>query len=126
MSNDDWWGRQLGQQPAPSRQAPVYAPQTPVQQPQAPQYQVPAYQPQGATRGHGVTIENFMDAAASWAGGKGTKTETQPCPQCGGNHYFSRRPEGPSRLPPPAPMCADCGYTGLFYQDPTMPTPRGE
>ena len=123
MSNDDWWGKQLGQPPAP-RQTPVYAPQTPSQAPQVPQYPQQQFQPQTAARGHGITPENFMEAASAWQGGKGVKTETQPCPQCGGDHYFSRKPEGPSRLPPPAPMCADCGYTGLFYQDPVMPTPR--
>lgn len=115
MSSDsDWWARRLNGQPQ-QRQTPIY------QQPQYPQYQQPQYpqhpqaptsQPQQPMR---VTPENLYDAAMQWQGGEAHRREVQPCPQCGGGHYFSRV-NGPSRGPAPSPMCFDCGYNGMFIQ----------
>jgi hypothetical protein len=121
MSSDSgWWARRLGEQPQ-QRQTPIYpqpqypnpqyqqqAPQYPQQAPQQPQYQQSPQHPQ-------VTVDNLFEAAMTWQGGPAARTETQPCPQCGGGHYFSRT-NGPSRGPAPAPMCYDCGYNGMFIQ----------
>lgn len=112
MSDSDWWARKLGQAQqrtplVPTPRYPQYQQQAP-QQPQAPQYQ----QPQQQMR---VTPENLYDAAMQWQGGEAHRREVQPCPQCGGGHYFSRT-NGPSRGPAPAPMCYDCGYNGMFTQ----------
>ena len=60
-----------------------------------------------------MTIENFAHAMGFWKGGKGQK-EQEPCPNCG-NTLWSRQ-AGPSRMPPPAPLCYHCGYNGLFEQ----------
>jgi len=118
MSGDaDWWARQLGQQaPQQRHEAPTnYQPQLPQQQ-QAPQYQTS----RDATQQHApgaepLTMHNFFEAASTWQGGQATKTEVYACPQCNGNHFFTRQ-NGPSRGPAPAPLCMDCGYTGLFEQ----------
>lgn len=121
-----WWQRHLGQPQAPApqyqqpqgyQQAPQYPPQGP---PQAPQYQ---QAPQGYPQQQGaidtsqirVTGENLYEAAQLWQGGPGTRTETQHCPQCGGNHFFSRT-TGTTRGPAPAPLCYDCGFNGQFIQ----------
>jgi len=76
------------------------------QQPQ--QYQQPP-QPEP------VTIANLWDAMKEWRGGKAHRVDAQPCPECGGNQYYSRS-EGARRGPPPAPHCYNCGYNGLFEQ----------
>lgn len=97
------------------RQAPPqYAPPPqPQYQPQVPQYQHPQQQVE-------VTLDNIVQAAAAWRGGEGTRTETQRCPSCGSDHYFSRA-QGAHRGPPPAPICYSCGHTGLFQQgDPAV------
>lgn len=122
MSTDnDWWSRRLGtpQQQQPQQQTPIYPqPQYPQQQahPQSPQYN-PHPAPQQQIR---VTPENLYEAAMHWQGGEATRTETQSCPKCGGNHYYSRS-GGVSRGPSPAPMCFDCGFNGMFTQgDPAV------
>jgi hypothetical protein len=61
------------------------------------------------------TPENVLMLMNHWTGGEGTKTETNKCPSCGGNHYFSRS-QGTMRGPAPAPMCYTCGYNGMFEQ----------
>ena len=61
------------------------------------------------------TPENIKMLMNYWTGGEGTKTETNRCPACGGNHYFSRS-QGTMRGPAPAPMCYSCGYNGMFEQ----------
>lgn len=76
--------------------------------PPGPQYQAPQQPPQ-------VTPENFFTLAQFWTGGEAHAKERTPCPQCGGQHYFSRAHQV-SRGPAPAPMCADCGYNGMFVQ----------
>ena len=50
-------------------------------------------------------------ALQQWQGGQGVR-DAQQCPSCGGYNLFSRQNvDGmPSRLPPPMPQCADCGY----------------
>jgi predicted RNA-binding Zn-ribbon protein involved in translation (DUF1610 family) len=111
----DWWARKLGRQdaPPPTPQArnlpPGYQPQ-----PQYPQ-QVPQQPQQFDPNQVRVTTENLFAMAGQWQGGPAHRTETQPCPQCGGNQFFSRA-TGMSRLPAPAPHCYNCGYNGLFQQ----------
>ena len=62
-----------------------------------------------------VTIENLYEAAGSWKGGPGAKTDPYPCPQCGSNHFFSRA--NGKRGPSPAPHCFNCGFNeGMFEQ----------
>lgn len=116
MSTDnDWWARRLGNSP---QRTPVYPQQQPVYQ--APQQQPVHPQAPQAQPQFKVTPENLYEAAMQWQGGQAARTETQPCPQCGGGHYFSRT-NGPSRGPAPAPMCYDCGYNGMFIQgDPSV------
>lgn len=103
----DWWARKLGQ-PAP-RPPGVQLPPPPVLPPlSAP---VQPQQPAGSPNTQ-VTGENIVDAAAAWQGGLGTRTETTPCPACGGGLYFSRANVGPSQ----APRCYSCGYNSRFPQ----------
>ena len=54
-----------------------------------------------------------MDQAGKWQGGKGVADTAQPCPECGGDLYFSRT-SAMNRGPAPAPHCFSCGYSGLF------------
>lgn len=60
---------------------------------------------------------HFMDAAMRWRGGKGTKTETGRCPECGSANFFSRK-EGTKMTAngpvAPAPQCFDCGFNGVY------------
>jgi predicted RNA-binding Zn-ribbon protein involved in translation (DUF1610 family) len=76
---------------------------------QQPQYQQPQQPPPP------VTIANLWDAMKEWRGGKAHRVDAQPCPECGGNQYYSRS-DGARRGPPPAPHCYNCGYNGLFEQ----------
>ena len=114
QQDNGWWSRNMGngqQAPPPPQPTAYQAPAPPPQQQQ--QFQVPQQyaQPQQPQ----VTAENFMQAAAAWQGGEAVRTETQRCPKCGGDHFFSRANHA-SRLPPPAPTCMDCGYNGMFEQ----------
>jgi predicted nucleic-acid-binding Zn-ribbon protein len=45
--------------------------------------------------------------------------ENTTCPECGSTNFFSRT-LGVMRGPVPAPLCAECGYNGLFTQTGTM------
>lgn len=97
--------------PAARQQAPVqqqinqYQPQQEQVFQQVPS-QVPAQQ---------LGVHNFTQMMEYWQGGEATRTENHRCPSCGGTHFFSRS-QGAHRGPAPAPMCFDCGYTGLFSQ----------
>ena len=51
-----------------------------------------------------------------WRGGKAHKVDTEPCPECGSNKYYSRTGAEVRRGPPPAPHCFACGYNGMFTQ----------
>ena len=120
-----WWAKRLGNQPqAREQQYPTpqqgYPPAVPQQQQQQPGYpQQQGYQqqqPQDPYAGKKpANVGEAVEAMKYWTGGEAVATETQRCPSCGGNHYFSRR-AGSSRLPPPAPQCFDCGYNGMFEQ----------
>lgn len=114
MSDNDWWARRLGkaQQQAPA--PPRYPVPGQYQQPayHEPQYQAPQQQ---QTRNIRVTPENLFEATKHWQGGEAHRRETRNCPRCGGGHFFSRASEV-SRGPAPAPLCYDCGFTGLFQQ----------
>jgi hypothetical protein len=109
---DDWWARNLG---TPSR-APAQQPQRYQQPPQqqAPQYQQQAPQYQQAQQQVDPN-RPLIEQAMSWRGGEAHRTETVPCPKCGGGHFYSRS-QGISRGPAPAPMCFDCGFNGMFEQ----------
>lgn len=66
----------------------------------------------------GVTPMDVLNMVGA-KGGKGTKTETELCPQCGSNQYFTRRALGKNTVHgrvPPAPLCHTCGYNGMFEQ----------
>jgi hypothetical protein len=123
MSDAGWYQRKMAQMRSGTLQRP--APQ-PYQQPQ-PQYQQPTYQQQAPVQHYQpqpqqappVTIENLFGAMGHWRGGKAHQLDREPCPQCGGNQFYSRS-AGARRGPPPAPHCYNCGYNGLFEQgDPT-------
>ena len=124
-----WFARQLGTappaqpqayQPPPQQYAP---PQGYPQQPQGyPQQQ--GYPPQGYPQQQApmppqapviTSIHDVPGAMGMWQGGEGVRTETNRCPGCGGDHYFSRSKKT-SRGPAPAPLCYDCGFNGLFDQ----------
>lgn len=113
-SDSDWYARRLGRQPQ-QRQS-NYPPETYQARPQ--QYQAaPQQQPQ--QQGY-FTVDTAWEAAQYWQGGEGMKTERNPCPKCGSDHYFSRS-NGDPRGPSPAPMCYACGYNGMFQQgDPAV------
>jgi hypothetical protein len=117
-SDKGWWNRHLGGTPAPTQQQPQHIGHPPP--PPAQNYQQhPQVHTQQQAAQPQVTIENFTTMMEYWQGGEATRTETSRCPKCGGNHYFSRS-QGAHRGPAPAPMCADCGFNGLFDQgDPT-------
>lgn len=116
MADSDWWARRLGrvqtsqQPPAPVYHSQNYRPDPVPQHQQTPQYQSPPQSP--SIR---VTPENLYEATKHWQGGEAHRRERHSCPQCGGGHFFSRAAEV-SRGPAPAPLCYDCGYTGLFRQ----------
>ena len=119
MSSSDWWARKLGGQPsAPA--APTSAPNYP-SGPAAPPY-VPPVPPSSTPQ---VTKDNIAEVAGMWKGGQATKTETQRCPNCGGDHFFSMsngvsaggagaRLMTQNGMATTAPRCFDCGYTTAF------------
>ena len=112
--SQDWYARRLGQQhQQPQAPQQRYSPPTQPHYPQQHQPQ-PQHQQQPDTSQIRVTTQNLYEVAGMWRGGPAARTEGQPCPNCGSNHYFSRA--GKSRLPAPAPHCFDCGYNGLFDQ----------
>lgn len=111
MEHDpNWYAQKLGGN-APAQPQSYQQPQYPVQQPQVPQQQVPQPQQQMPQ----VTADNFKQAMNYWQGGEAMRTERNPCPKCGGQHYYSRS-QGTMRGPAPAPLCFDCGYNGNFEQ----------
>lgn len=102
MSNT-WWTRKLaGDQPsAPPSTLPPTSPKPPARVAPAPR---PAQQNMPDVH---VTDQNFAEAATLWQGGEAARTETQNCPNCGSNLYFSRSNAGTAA----APRCYACGYT---------------
>lgn len=99
MNSASWWASKLSGQPSQQPSLPPVAappPSRPAPQP----YQQPV---QNVT----VTGDNIAEAAMMWKGGEASRTETSACPQCRGDHYFSRSNTG-SRV---AARCYDCGYT---------------
>ena len=83
MSNADWWAKQLNTQPAAQPPArPINNPMPSSQQPMTP-YQAPQ-QP-------APPLSKAQSAS-----------QTQLCPECGGNNYMS--------VQNAAPRCYDCGY----------------
>lgn len=114
--SDSWWAKKLGGAAPPSR-APQYAPQY---TPQVPARE--AYTPQ-PTR---FDPANPIESMAQWRGGDGTRKETERCPHCGGDHFFSNQNINPlagggtgaggrlitqNGVQTVAPRCWDCGYT---------------
>lgn len=114
----DWFAKKLGGGAAQR----TYTPTTPSypQGPPPPQYAQPlpqSTQPQVAPDG-----SNIAEIAGLWKGGQATKTETQSCPHCGGDHYFSMS-NGASQggagariatergMASTSPRCFDCGYS---------------
>ena len=81
MSNADWWAKQLGAQPQPQATRPADIPMPPSQQPMTPY--TPPQQQAPATRAQSAS-------------------QTQSCPDCGGNNYMA--------VQNAAPRCYDCGY----------------
>lgn len=114
----DWWARKLAQTqgaPPPPQQPrqPSY-PQTGQTPPPAP---LPPLQQQEIV----VTKDNIVEAAGQWKGGAATRTETQHCPDCGSNNYFSNSSSGAGSrvytqngVASVAPRCFECGYTTAF------------
>jgi hypothetical protein len=101
--------------PVPQQRIQQYAqpqyPQQPQARPQVQQYQAQSLPP--------VTMDNLYQAMGHWRGGKAHQIDSEPCPECGSNQYYSRT-DGKRRGPPPAPHCYNCGYNGMFQQgDPT-------
>lgn len=111
-----WYARHLGggtqAPPAPPQQNPNYPPAYQPSQP-PPVAPPPTMTQQGQALPPGQMP--LIDAVQMWRGGPAHRTDPHPCPQCGGDHYYSRT-QGPSRGPAPAPMCFDCGYNGMFDQ----------
>jgi ribosomal protein S27AE len=114
MSDNDWWARRLGRAQAQPQQPTGFQQNYPalVRQLQTPQFHAPQFQASPSIR---VTPENLFEATKHWQGGEAHRRETRTCPRCGGGHFFSRTSEV-SRGPSPAPLCYDCGFTGLFQQ----------
>lgn len=120
--SSDWFARKLaGGRPVPAATPQQYAPPSYPQGPAAPPY-IP---PTAPTTNPQVTKENIHEVAGLWKGGKGTKTETQPCPNCGGNAYFSMT-NGVSQggagariatergMAATSPRCFECGFNSVF------------
>lgn len=136
MSNADWYARRLaavqGAPPAPTQyQPPPQYPQHPqAQPPQQPQYQQPRpvneqdFIRSGASGANGVTPMDVLEQVGA-RGGKGTRTETSLCPECGGNQFFERKAAGKMGMAP-APYCHSCGYNGLFEQYGAQDVPMTE
>ena len=83
MSNADWWAKQLGTQTPVAQPRPANNPMPPSQQPMT-QYSAPQPQQPNVSKAQSVS-------------------QTQSCPECGGNNYMS-----PSQTI--ALRCYDCGY----------------
>ena len=129
-STADWFAQRLGGGAPQQQQAPQqhYQPQQqyPPSTPQVPQYvvQQPVQQYVEVDEAYRQSVLQqvrdkilpFSAAAALWRGGKGVKTETESCPECGGNKYFTRRTLRTRSGAYPAPICDDCGYNGMFEQ----------
>ena len=112
-----WWSDRINAQPAPPGPGGVYVPPTTASVPASYYPAGQAAYPQQVAMQTQQEIElpadgsvDAMTAALAWKGGKAQ--QEGPCPECGSNLFFSRtNTEGmPSRLPPPAPHCHDCGY----------------
>lgn len=126
-------GRAPQQYVPPQQQPPPQYPQHPqgfpqqqnpgYQQPPPPQQQVSDadFIKAGRTGADGVTPMDVLERAAA-QGGKGTRTETSQCPECGGNQYFQRRALSKMGAAP-APYCHSCGYNGLYEQYGAMDVP---
>ena len=106
MSN--WWANKLG---TPAQQQPdMTPPPRPTYQPRLPQH-VPTPSPTQASR---VTADNLAEMTQQWRGGQATKTQTTPCPECGGGTYMSNPPGSPAR-------CMACGYHDRFQMQGAPP-----
>lgn len=107
MSNS-WWERKLGTE---AQRAPSHPPSIPTPPPQA--APVPARAVENSQQVD-LTQDNFVDAAQTWQGGEGARTETQSCPSCGSSLYFSRSNSGTmvtqAGQVSAAPRCYECGY----------------
>ena len=112
-----WYARNVGSRVAQhtqqqqQQQAPPPQQQQQQQQYVQPQQQYAPPPPQPALN----NVHDVVAGMAQWQGGEATRTETQRCPKCGGNHFFSRA-QGTHRGPPPAPSCFDCGYSGGLFE----------
>lgn len=102
----DWWSKKLA-----NPQRTEARPLPPLTPPQTP----PPWVPQAPQPPAQITDENALDAALTWRGGEGTRTETTSCPNCGSDLYFSRANSGgmvtPRGMATPAPRCYSCGFT---------------
>lgn len=133
----DWYARRLAVERGTSYQqsAPPQPYSNPQQYPQVPQH-IQQHQPNpgvnpGAmseaeiikmAREGQITDASLAAMVAAKGGGKGTKTETQLCPECNSAHFFQRK--ALSKMGnPPAPICMDCGYNGLYEQYGAMDIP---
>jgi hypothetical protein len=126
---------------------PGYPPAAPTPyQPNMPGAQQPLA-PQQAAALKQQALANYKAAASDGSAAAGdflklstlwdppSEVEQERCPVCvskgkPGDHYFTRTNSNGEfvapRGPQPAPMCADCGFTGLFHQDADMPNARQE
>lgn len=135
----DWYARRLameqGNPPPPQQYVPQPQYVNPPQYPQVPQH-IQQHQPNPGVNPGAMTEAEIIKMAreglitdaslaamvASKGGGKGTKTETMDCPECGGHAFFQRK--ALSKMGnPPAPICMDCGYNGMFEQYGAMDIP---
>lgn len=123
---DDWYARRLGQQQPQARQHPIKEVRQSVSRTYPPVYtqqrQPSDTAPEQDPSGEELTLHNFVNMMGRWRGGKATKTEKTPCPECGSPHYFSRANSG-GRNGAPAPHCFSCGYAGGLFPtqgDPTV------
>ena len=105
----DWWARRMAPEDAPRTGYPQTAP-TP--RPALPPLPVRAPETSPDIQ---VTASNLHQTATMWAGGEGTQTETQSCPQCRSDLYFSRANTAAVMTTrgsvSPSPRCYSCGYT---------------
>lgn len=145
----DWYSNRVAAergQPRPPSPPPVQYPQHPGQNyqqtqyppqyPQYPQYPQQPQQPQqpqvsdadfikaGRTGNAGITPMDVLERSAM-KGGKGTRVETELCPECGSNHFFQRKGSGKMGMAP-APYCHSCGYNGIYEQYGAMDVPLTE
>lgn len=130
----DWWAARLGRAAPPpqARQGMVQPQQAPApappqqSHPQVPaayaQPTVPHVNPNAMSEAQIMQLvrEGKLDkmhviGLAAQKGGKGTKIETDLCPECGSSQYFQRKSESKMGAAP-APYCHTCGYNGKFEQ----------